>query len=92
MAVLGDGVLQEIVVTIGAYRWLDPSTAVHVQPGEIVDAGTFTVYEQGGLKGHGAHNVVWKGDAAQIAFSIGPWVRSTDTGSMLVQARASHRC
>jgi TolB protein len=72
VAVLGDDVLQEIVVTNGTYRWLDPSTAVHVRPDEAVDAGVFTVYEQGGLKQHGAYSLVWKGDASQIAFGVGP--------------------
>ncbi len=71
VAVLGEGVLQEIVVTNGTYRWLDAGSAVHVHPGELVDAGTFVVLDQGGLKQHGAYNLAWRGDGSQISFGMG---------------------
>jgi TolB protein len=71
VAVLGDDVLQEIVVTNGTYRWTDPARAVQVRPADAVDAGTFVIYEGGGLKLHGAYNVVWRGDGSRISFGVG---------------------
>lgn len=71
VAVLGEDLLQEVVVTNGTYRWLNAGSAVHVRPGELVDAGTFVVFDQGGLKQHGAYSLVWRGDGSQISFGMG---------------------